>query len=86
MDELTREELVSMIMELRERVDALEKENSKLRAKLWMGGKSTPSTPEWVKPNRAERRAAERAIRPAVIARKISGGRLLTSLRTWRII
>ncbi len=63
MDELTRQELVSIILELRERVAALEKENAELRAKLGMGGGSSPSTPEWVKPNRAERRAAERAER-----------------------
>lgn len=62
-DELTREELISIILELRERVEALEKENTELRAKLGMGGGSKPSTPEWVKPNRAERRAAERAER-----------------------
>ena len=63
MDELTREELISIILELRERVEALEKENAELRTKLGMGGGSKPSTPEWVKPNRAERRAAERAER-----------------------
>ena len=60
MDELTREELLSMILELRERVAVLEKENAELRARLGMGGGAKPSTPEWVKPNRAERRAAER--------------------------
>lgn len=63
MEELTREELISIILELRERVAALEKENAELRAKLGMGGGSASSTPEWVKPNRAERRAAERAER-----------------------
>ncbi len=63
MDELTREELISIILELRERVAALEKENAELRCKLGMGGGSKPSTPEWVKPNRAQRRAAERAER-----------------------
>lgn len=63
MDELTREELIAIILELRERALALEKENAELRAKLGMGGNSKPSTPEWIKPNRAERRAAERAER-----------------------
>lgn len=63
MDELTREELISIILELRERVAALEEENAELRAKLGMGGGSKPSAPEWVKPNRAERREAERAER-----------------------
>jgi transposase len=62
-DELTREELISIILELRERVAVLEKENAELRAKLGMGGGSKPSTPEWVKPNRAQRRAEERAER-----------------------
>lgn len=62
-DDLSREELISMIMELRERVEALERENSELRAKLGMGGNSKRSAPEWAKPNRAERRAAERAQR-----------------------
>ena len=63
MDELTRGELISIILELRERVEALEKENAELRGRLGMGGGSKPSTPEWVKPNRAERRAADRAER-----------------------
>ena len=63
MDELTREELISIILELRERVAVLEKENAELRGRLGMGGDSKPSTAEWVKPNRAERRAAERAER-----------------------
>lgn len=63
MDELTREELISIILELRERVAALEKENAELRGRLGMGGVSKASTPDWVKPNRAERRAAERAER-----------------------
>jgi len=62
-DELTREELISIILELRERVAVLENENAELRAKLGIGGGSNPSTPEWVKANRAERRAAERAER-----------------------
>ena len=62
-DEMTREELISINLELRERVETLEKENAELRAKLGMGGNSKPSTPEWVKPNRAQRRAAERADR-----------------------
>lgn len=59
MDELTREELISIILELREKVAALEKENAELRARLGMGGGSNVK-PEWVKPNRVERRAAER--------------------------
>jgi len=67
-DELTREELISIILELRERVAALEKENAELRARLGMGGGTKPSTPEWVKPNRAER--AERKKREQSFVRK----------------
>ena len=63
MDDLTREELVSTILELRERVAVLEGENAELRARLGMGGSSGATKPEWVKPNRAEHRAAERAER-----------------------
>jgi hypothetical protein len=62
-EELTREELVSTVLELQEQVAALEKENAELRARLGMGGSSGPSAPEWVKPNRRERREAERAER-----------------------
>ena len=62
-DDLSREELISIIVELRERVEVLEKENAELRDKLGTGGNAKPSTPEWAKPNRAERRAAERAER-----------------------
>jgi hypothetical protein len=71
-DELSREELISIILELRERVAFLERENAELRARLGLSGGSGSSTPEWVKPNRAERRAAERAERKK---RKQSFGR-----------
>ena len=74
MDNLSREELISIILELRERVVVLEKENAELRDKLGMGGTPKASTPEWVKPNRVERRAAERAERKK---RKHSSGRKL---------
>lgn len=60
MDELTREELISIILELQDRVATLEKETSELRERLGMGGSSSIAKPEWVKPNREERRAAER--------------------------
>lgn len=63
MDGLSREELISIVVELREQVASLEKENAELRARLGMGGGSKASAPEWVKPNRAERRAAERTER-----------------------
>ena len=74
MDELAREELISIILELRDRVASLERENAELRARLGMGGGCVSSTPEWAKPNRAERRAAERAERKK---RKQSFGRKL---------
>ena len=63
MDELTREELISTILELQEQVAVLEKENAELRASLGIGGGASPATPEWVKPNRKERREQERAER-----------------------
>lgn len=60
-EELTREELIAIILELRERVAFLEKENAELRSRL--GGGDGTDKPEWVKPNRKERREAERAVR-----------------------
>jgi hypothetical protein len=62
-DELTREELISTVLGLQERVAALEKENAELRARLGIGGGASPGAPEWVKPNRRERREQERAER-----------------------
>lgn len=72
MNDLTREELISVVLSqqeqlatlekevvsLRNTVERLEKENAELRARP--GGDGGVSVPEWVKPNRAERRAAER--------------------------
>jgi transposase len=69
LDSLTREELIGIILRLNEkmetleqRVGHLEQENEELRSRL--GGGGTPdaksATPEWVKPNRAERRKNER--------------------------
>jgi transposase len=57
LDDLTREELIGIILKLNERVTALESENEELRSRLGGGGKATP---EWVKPNRKERREQER--------------------------
>jgi hypothetical protein len=59
LDDLTREELVAIILELRERVLALEAEISELKS----GKPGAGGTPEWVKPNRRERRAEEREAR-----------------------
>ena len=57
LENLTREDLIAVILELRENIAALETENEELRSRLGGGGQSTP---EWVKPNRKERRAKER--------------------------
>lgn len=69
MEELTREQLVEIILNLQaqvktltERVAFLEAENAELRARLDGGGDGT-AKPGWVKPNRRERREAERAER-----------------------
>jgi len=59
--ELTREELIAIIFELRERVAVLEKENAELLSRL--GGGDAALKPDWVKPNRKERRESERAER-----------------------
>jgi transposase len=53
---LTREDLIAIVLELRERVAALEAENAELKS----GKPGAGATPEWVKPNRRERRANER--------------------------
>lgn len=57
LDDLTREELIAIILQLKERVDWLEAEVEALR-----GGKSGNGSDvsDWVKPNRKQRRAAER--------------------------
>lgn len=67
-DGISRAELVAIIVELRrtnavltERVDFLEAEVDRLRSQLPGGGSKV--VPEWVKPNRKERREAERTER-----------------------
>jgi transposase len=56
LERLTKEELITIILELRERIVALEAEIAELK-----GSKPGPGNPpEWVKPNRRERRAQER--------------------------
>jgi transposase len=56
LEDFTKEELIAIILQLRERVAALEAELEELKS-----GKPGPSaSPEWVKPNRKERRAKER--------------------------
>jgi transposase len=74
-DKLTREELMALVLRqhemigrLTEQVSALEAEVERLRSQIG-GGKGVP---EWVKPNRAERRAVERVERKK---RKQSYGR-----------
>jgi len=68
-DGLSREELVRIILELRqmvavlsEKVAYLEKENELLRSQIPGGGKGS-GLPPFVKPNRKERREAEKASR-----------------------
>jgi transposase len=53
---LTKEELIAIILELRERILVLEAEIAEMKSGKPSGG----GTPEWVKPNRKERRAEER--------------------------
>jgi len=67
-DSPSREELIAIIVELRrtngvlaERVEFLEAEVERLRSQLPGGGAKV--VPEWVKPNRKERREAERTER-----------------------
>lgn len=74
-NELSREELISTVLGLQEQLAVsekemaellramatLEKENAELRARV--GGDGGASTPGWVKPNRKERRDAERKAR-----------------------
>ena len=68
-DGLSREELVAMILEQREMIQRLVKELEDLKAKLSGGGTARP-VPDWVKPNRKERRAAERKKRKKSFVRK----------------
>ena len=68
LDSLTREELISIILKLNEKMETLEQrvahleqENEELRSRVGGGTPDAkPATPEWVKPNRAERRKKER--------------------------
>ena len=53
---LTKEELIAIILELRERVLVLEAENAEIKS----GKPGSGGTPLWVKPNRRERRAEDR--------------------------
>jgi transposase len=73
----TYEELEARIADLERlldqmigRITCLEKENEELRSKLSGGTGGTGSTPEWVKPNRKERRSAERKNREKSFQRK----------------
>ena len=63
-DSLPREELITIVLELhdavealKDQVSALEEENEQLRSRLGGGGKEVPS---WVKANKPERRKKER--------------------------
>ena len=70
-DGLSREELISIVLELREAILTLQRENEDLRSKLNPGGGGAArQVPEWVRPNRKERRAAERKNRKQSFVRK----------------
>lgn len=58
-DGLSREELVGMILEQRDLILALQKRIEDLESQLG-GGSSGKVVPHWAKPNRKERRVAER--------------------------
>lgn len=64
---LTREELVGIVLEQRELIQALQKRIEDLESKLGGGSGSVPS---WVKPNRKERREAERKKRKKSFVRR----------------
>ncbi len=69
-DGLSREELIAIILELREIILAQQKRIEELEAKLSSGSGSVKTAPEWAKPNRKERRAAERKKRKQSFARR----------------
>ncbi len=63
-------QLEGLVPQLVARIGDLEKENEDLRARLSGGDGSSPSVPDWVKPNRKERRAAERKKRKKSFVRR----------------
>ena len=62
LDELTREELVDIILRQHQELELLRSEVEMLRDKLSGGGNGSSAAP-FIKPNRAQRRDAERAER-----------------------
>ena len=68
LEELTREELIAIILGLQDKVAELEIEIERLRPQLPGGGAKV--VPEWVKPNRKERREAERKKRQQSFVRR----------------
>lgn len=66
-ERLSREELVAIILEQRDSNLALQKRIEDLESKL---GGSSPTVPTWVKPNRKERREAERKKRKESFVRR----------------
>jgi len=83
-DNLTREELIGIILKLSERMEMLEQrvsvlekeneqlraENEELRSRLGGGTPDAKPIPEWVKPNRAERRKGSRKKREQSFTRR----------------
>lgn len=62
-------QLEGIVSQLLGRISELEKENEDLRSSL-SGGENAPAVPNWVKPNRKERRAAERKKRKKSFVRR----------------
>jgi transposase len=69
-DGLSREELIAIILEQREIIQGLVNELEDLKAKLSGGSGTALAIPPWVKPNRKERREAERKKRKKSFVRK----------------
>lgn len=68
LEELTREELIAIILGLQDKVAELEAEVGRLRSQLPGGGAKV--VPDWVKLNRKERREAERKKRQQSFVRR----------------
>lgn len=68
LEALTKEELIAIILEMHAQIEALKAEIEELRSQLpGSGGKAAP---DWVKPNRQERRADERKKRKHSFVRR----------------
>jgi transposase len=68
LEALTKEELISIILELHAQIEVLKAEIEELRSQL--PGTGAKAVPDWVKPNRQERRADERKKRKQSFVRR----------------